>query len=53
MNRFKNDPVAFANALWPHVIFYREQEAILQSMVDNDETIVPAGNQLGVLPLSG
>lgn len=41
------DPLRFADELWPHVAFYREQRAIIYSVVNNDETFVPAGNMLG------
>lgn len=41
------DPLVFAKQFWPHVNFYKEQIEIIYSVVDNDETIVPAGNMLG------
>lgn len=41
------DPIAFANILWPEVSFYQEQEDIIYSVKDNDETFVVAGNMLG------
>lgn len=40
-------PVRFAALMWPDVTFYRKQRAILYSVVDNEETVVPAGNMLG------
>jgi hypothetical protein len=36
--------------LWPSVVFYREQEEIIYSVVENDETFVPAGNMMGHWP---
>jgi hypothetical protein len=36
-----------AELLWPQVYFYDKQREIFQSLEDNDETVVPAGNQLG------
>jgi hypothetical protein len=44
------DPIAFARELWPSVVFYREQEEIIYSVVENDETFVPAGNMMGHWP---
>lgn len=41
------DPVSFAREVWPSVRFYSEQEAILRSLVENDETFCVAGNMLG------
>lgn len=32
---------------WPHITFYKEQREIIYSVRDNDETFVPAGNELG------
>lgn len=40
------DPLLFGKALWPDVHFYSAQRAILYSVVENDETFVPAGNML-------
>lgn len=40
-------PLAFKARFWPHVTFYDKQLEIIQSVVDNDETYVPAGNMLG------
>lgn len=42
-----NDPMGFAKRCWPLVSFYKEQRDIIHSVRDNDETIGPAGNQLG------
>lgn len=41
------DPIAFARALWPDVYFYDKQQEIIYSVLNNDETVVPAGNMLG------
>lgn len=42
------DPYAMTKLLWPDVRFYQQQREIIQSVDENDETFVPAGNQLGV-----
>jgi hypothetical protein len=44
---FRDKPLKLAAVLWPHVTFYREQKAIIESVWANDETFVPAGNKLG------
>lgn len=36
-----------AEWLWPHVTFYDKQREVIRSVWQNDETYVPAGNQLG------
>lgn len=41
------DPFKLKRLLWPDVKFYREERDIIQSVVDNDTTVVVAGNQLG------
>lgn len=41
------DPFDVARALWPDVHFYDKQREIILSVRDNDETFVPAGNELG------
>lgn len=41
------DPLRFGKMLWPDVEFYDKQREIIHSVRDNDETYVPAGNQLG------
>jgi hypothetical protein len=43
----RRDPVKFCRWLWPDVTLYREQRQILHSLRDNDETVIPAGHQLG------
>lgn len=45
--RFRRDPVLFCRVLWPNVVFYDKQVDILNSVRDNDETFVVAGNCLG------
>jgi phage terminase large subunit len=41
------DPLVFAKILWPDVVFYDKQIDIMYSVVNDDETIVYAGNMLG------
>jgi hypothetical protein len=41
------DPLKFSKLCWPDVTFYKEQKDIIYSVVDNVETVVPAGNMLG------
>lgn len=41
------DPLEFARVLWPHVYFYDRQREIIHSVVNNTQTFVPAGNELG------
>lgn len=41
------DPVKLFRLCWPDMRLYDKQEEILHSLVENDETYVPAGNQLG------
>lgn len=41
------DPLRFQALCWPKVRFYDKQVEIIQSVVENDETFVPAGNMLG------
>ena len=50
---FAKKPLQFAARFWPNVTFYREQRMALESLVDNDETYLPAGNMLGVAPPRG
>ncbi len=47
------DPLKFVRACWPDVELYREQEQVLVSLRDNDETYVPAANQMGKDFVSG
>lgn len=41
------DPLRFKKLMWPDVIFYDKQIEIIYSVIENDETVVPAGNMLG------
>lgn len=41
------DPRTFLKILWPDVRFYKKQWEVVESVRDNDETIVVAGNMLG------
>lgn len=41
------DPIKFFRACWPHLSLYDKQVEIIESVVNNDATIVPAGNGLG------
>ncbi len=45
--RMRLDPVFFVRVLWPTVRLYKQQREILESVRDDDETFVPAGNALG------
>lgn len=40
-------PFKFAKLFWPSVNFYAKQQEMIESVRDNDETFVVAGNQLG------
>lgn len=46
------DPIQLGKLLWPEVTFYSRQQEIIYSVLENDETIVPAANVVGVCPLS-
>lgn len=41
------DPIYLASIFWPHITFYRKQKEIIYSVWNNDETVVPAGTELG------
>ena len=41
------DPMKFAAIEWPDVTFYKQQQEIAYSVLDNRETIVVAANQMG------
>ena len=47
LERFQREPILFFRLLWPEVRFYDKQIEIIESVRDNDETFVPAGNMLG------
>ena len=42
-----DDPAKFVKLYWPHITLYDKQLEIMESVRDNDETVVPAGNMLG------
>lgn len=41
------DPIKFKDLLWPHINFYKEQEDVVYSVADNEETYVVACNMSG------
>lgn len=41
------DPLKLANVLWPWIHFYNKERDIIESVVENEETYVVAGNMLG------
>src|SRR5690606_6374611 len=41
------DPIGWARKMWPHVTFYDKQKENIYSVIQNVETVVPAGNELG------
>jgi hypothetical protein len=41
------EPMKLKELLWPHVRFYKEQKEIIYSVVENDETFVPAAHMMG------
>lgn len=43
----KIHPLVFAEEFWPDVTFYREQVEVIESVEQDAETFVVAGNQLG------
>jgi len=47
MDNIVVDPIEFARVHWPDIRFYKQQQDIIYSVVENDETVVPAGNELG------
>lgn len=47
LERSVTEPILLANRLWPDVFFYRKQREVIESLVRDDETFVPAGNMLG------
>lgn len=44
---FRTKPLRLAAWNWPDVTFYREQRLVLESLVENEETYVPAANKMG------
>ena len=53
MSELALDPLGFVARVWPKVILYDKQAEIMESVRDNDDTIVIAGNQLGKDFISG
>jgi hypothetical protein len=49
----KDDPLLFGRVFWPDTVFYEKQVEIIESVRDNVETYVPAGNKLGKDFVSG
>lgn len=45
------DPMQLCKLLWPGVYMYKKQREIIYSVMENDVTVVPAGNMLGECPL--
>jgi hypothetical protein len=41
------DPLVLADAFWPTVHFYRQQQEIIRSVWENRITVVPAANEMG------
>jgi hypothetical protein len=50
---YAQHPLRFARRHWPQVEFYRKQRMAVESVRDNDETVVHAGHELGKDFLSG
>jgi len=46
-NEVLQNPLLFKEVCWPDIKFYDKQVEIIQSVIKNDCTLVPAGNQLG------
>ena len=44
---FRSRPFALKQLLWPNVRFFNKQVEVIESVRDNVETYVPAGNMLG------
>ena len=47
------EPLKFFKLYWPQLRLYDKQAEILQSLVEWDQTVVPAGNMLGKDWISG
>lgn len=41
------DPFKFASIMWPDIRFYDKQAEVIESVINDDMTVVPAGNMLG------
>ena len=46
-HKIVNNPLGFIKRCWPHVTLNKEQREIICSVRDNEETFVPAANQMG------
>lgn len=44
---WKEDPIKFQRAFWPHLRLYDKQREIFLSVAQNRETYVPSGNMMG------
>lgn len=53
LTQLLRDPFKFLGLCWPGVRLYPKQAEIVQSVVENRETIAPAGNDLGKDYVSG
>lgn len=47
LTEYANDPLQFQADYWPDVRFFNKQIEIIESVRDNDETVVVAAHQLG------
>lgn len=47
MSSILADPLKFQQMCWPDITFYDKQVEIIHSVMHNEETVVPAGNDLG------
>lgn len=47
MRDYTRDPLGFISLCWPELRLYPRQAEVLQSLVDNTETFVPAANETG------
>lgn len=47
MSDWHLNPHRFARAFWPDIYFYDKQVEVMESVVHDGETFVPAGNMLG------
>ena len=49
----RDNHLLFAHLCWPQTLFYDKQVEIIESVRDNDETVVPAAHQMGKDFVSG
>ncbi len=47
MRDYTEDPLGFISLCWPKLRLYPKQAAVIESVVDNKETFVPAANETG------